>query len=91
MPKIIQWIHDWCRGNDRLNTVEEFLCTLIVDEVINSKRLVQVGIDATAQLIHLRIHCGTMITRRYDHLNFEVNYAYFILKLSILAAKFVAK
>ena len=78
MPNIIKWIHDWCRGNDRLNKVEEFLCTIIDDEVIKSNRLVQVGIDAVAQLIHLRIHCGPMITRRFEHLNFEVNQKLFL-------------
>lgn len=81
MSKIVKWVHDWCRGNDRLNKVEEFLCTLLEDEVIKSNRMVQVGMDAVAQLLHLRIHCGSMISRRFDHVNFEVNYkhAYFIL------------
>ena len=72
MSKLVKWIHDWCRGNDRLNKIEEFLCTLTEDEIINSNRMIQVGTDAVAQLLHLRIHCGMMITRRFDHMNFEV-------------------
>ena len=85
MPKVIKWVHDWCRGNDRLNTIEEFLCILLEDEVIKSNRLVHVGVDAVAQLLHLRIHCGTMITRRFDHLNYEVGYcAYMILRIGPL-------
>ena len=81
MPRILKWIHDWCQGNDKLNHVEEFLCTLIVDEVIKTDRMVDVGSDAVAQLIHLRIHCGSMITRRFDHLNNEVRYLFFVISL----------
>ena len=73
MPGIIAWIRKWCEGNDNHNRVEEFLCILAVDDIIESNRLVEAGIDVVAQLIHLRIYMGHMILRRFDNIIYEVS------------------
>ena len=70
--KLISWVRAWCSGLDSLRRIEEFLCTLLEDDLISTDRLINTGVDAMAQLIHLRIYSGNMIQRRFDFMNYEV-------------------